>query len=166
MQLDPLLVLKRLATGYDIKCLRVAAPFAGLEEFDYGLRKALDPQFDWEAFGKLLIENTAEHVLTVSEDIFELQYAMFRIPDEPEAVFLMGPWTNGTRTKETSDWIRKHIGEEACEVVQSYYSSVHVLQSEHFVSTISMIVGLMMPTDEYRVVEKREFLPLNIALDT
>ena len=40
MQLDPLLVLKRLATGYDIKCLRVAAPFAGLEDFDYGLRKA------------------------------------------------------------------------------------------------------------------------------
>ena len=63
MQLDPLLVLKRLATGYDIKCLRVAAPFAGLEDFDYGLRKALEPQFDWEAFGKLLIENTAEHVL-------------------------------------------------------------------------------------------------------
>lgn len=59
MQLDPLLVLKRLATGYDIKCLRVAAPFVGLEDFDYGLRKALDPQFDWEAFGKLLIENTA-----------------------------------------------------------------------------------------------------------
>ena len=81
MQLDPLLVLKRLATGYDIKCLRVAAPFTGLEDFAYGLRKALDPQFDWEAFGKLLIENTAEHVLTVSEDIFELQYAMFRIPD-------------------------------------------------------------------------------------
>ncbi|MEF2887291.1 helix-turn-helix transcriptional regulator [Gemmiger sp.] len=59
MQLDPLLVLKRLATGYDIKCMRVAAPFAGLEDFDYGLRKALDSQFDWEAFGKLLIENTA-----------------------------------------------------------------------------------------------------------
>lgn len=29
MQLDPLLVLKRLATGYDIKCLRVAAPLPG-----------------------------------------------------------------------------------------------------------------------------------------
>ena len=63
MQLDPLLVLKRLATGYDIKCLRVAAPFTGLEDFDYGLRKALDSQFDWEAFGKLLIKNTAEHML-------------------------------------------------------------------------------------------------------
>lgn len=63
MQLDPLLVLKRLATGYDIKCLRVAVPFAGLQNFDYGLRMALNPQFDWEAFGKLLIENTAEHVL-------------------------------------------------------------------------------------------------------
>ena len=38
-------------------------PFAGLDDFDYGLRKALDSQFDWETFGKLLIENTAEHVL-------------------------------------------------------------------------------------------------------
>lgn len=38
-------------------------PFTGLEDFDYGLRKALDPQFDWEAFGKLLIENTAEYML-------------------------------------------------------------------------------------------------------
>ena len=48
-----LLVLKRLATGYDIKCLRVAAPLCRLDDFDYGLRKALDPQFDWETFGKL-----------------------------------------------------------------------------------------------------------------
>ena len=38
-------------------------PFTGLEDFDYGLRKALDPQFDWEAFGKLLIEHTTEHML-------------------------------------------------------------------------------------------------------
>ena len=30
MQVDPLLVLKKLASSYDIKCLRVAAPFTGL----------------------------------------------------------------------------------------------------------------------------------------
>ena len=106
MQLDPLLVLKKLASSYDIKCLRVAAPFTGLEDFDYGLRKALDPQFEWQEFGKLLIQSTAENVLTVTVDMFELQYALFRIPDEPEAVFLMGPWTSGTRTNETSEWIR------------------------------------------------------------
>ena len=166
MQVDPLLVLKKLASSYDIKCLRVAAPFAGLEDFDYGLRKALDPQFEWQEFGKLLIQSTAENVLTITEDMFELQYALFRIPDEPESVFLMGPWTSGTRTNETSEWIRKHIGKEACEVVQNYYSSVRVVQDNRFISTISTIVGLMMPPDEYRVVEKREFLPLNFALDT
>lgn len=166
MQVDPLLVLKKLASSYDIKCLRVAAPFAGLEDFDYGLRKALDPQFEWQEFGKLLVQSTAENVLTVTEDMFELQYALFRIPDEPESVFLMGPWTNGTRTNETSEWIRKHIGKQACEVVQNYYSSVRVVQDNRFISTISTIVGLMMPPDEYRVVEKREFLPLNFALDT
>ena len=166
MQVDPLLVLKKLASSYDIKCLRVAAPFTGLEDFDYGLRKALDPQFEWQEFGKLLIQSTAENVLTITEDMFELQYALFRIPDGPESVFLMGPWTSGTRTNETSEWIRKHIGKEACEVVQNYYSSVRVVQDNRFISTISTIVGLMMPPDEYRVVEKREFLPLNFALDT
>ena len=166
MQVDPLVVLKKLASSYDIKCLRVAAPFAGLEDFDYGLRKALDPQFEWQEFGKLLVQSTAENVLTVTEDMFELQYALFRIPDEPESVFLMGPWTNGTRTNETSEWIRKHIGKQACEVVQNYYSSVRVVQDNRFISTVSTIVGLMMPPDEYRVVEKREFLPLNFALDT
>ena len=51
MNVDPLQVLSKLAAVYNIPACRVTPPFAGLENFDYGLRKALDPEFDWQEFG-------------------------------------------------------------------------------------------------------------------
>ena len=46
MNVDPLQVLSKLAAVYNIPACRVTPPFAGLENFDYGLRKALAPEFD------------------------------------------------------------------------------------------------------------------------
>ena len=43
MQADLLDVLTRLASASNIRCMRVTPPFDGLDQFDYGLRKALDP---------------------------------------------------------------------------------------------------------------------------
>ena len=43
MNIDPLQVLAKLSAVYNIPACRVTPPFAGLENFDYGLRKALDP---------------------------------------------------------------------------------------------------------------------------
>ena len=48
MQADLLDVLTRLASASNIRCMRVTPPFDGLDQFDYGLRKALDPYFDWQ----------------------------------------------------------------------------------------------------------------------
>ena len=53
MQADLLDVLTRLASASNIRCMRVTPPFDGLDQFDYGLRKALDPYFDWQEFGSL-----------------------------------------------------------------------------------------------------------------
>lgn len=50
MQADLLDVLTRLASASNIRCMRVTPPFDGLDQFDYGLRKALDPYFDWQEF--------------------------------------------------------------------------------------------------------------------
>ena len=58
MQADLLDVLTRLASASNIRCMRVTPPFDGLDQFDYGLRKALDPYFDWQEFGSLLLQST------------------------------------------------------------------------------------------------------------
>lgn len=55
MQVDPLQVLTRIMAAQNINSMRVTPPFEGLENFDYGLRKALDPYFDWQEFGNLLL---------------------------------------------------------------------------------------------------------------
>ena len=58
MRVDPLQVLTKLAEAQNIPTRRVTPPFEGLDEFDYGLRRSLDPQFDWQEFGQLLLDNT------------------------------------------------------------------------------------------------------------
>ena len=58
MRVDPLQILTKLAAVQNIPTRRVTPPFEGLEEFDYGLRRSLDPQFDWQEFGQLLLDST------------------------------------------------------------------------------------------------------------
>ena len=43
MRVDPLQILTKLAAVQNIPTRRVTPPFEGLEEFDYGLRRSLDP---------------------------------------------------------------------------------------------------------------------------
>ena len=74
MQADLLDVLTRLASASNIRCMRVTPPFDGLDQFDYGLRKALDPYFDWQEFGSLLLQSTPPNTLLFAEGTFELQF--------------------------------------------------------------------------------------------
>ena len=67
MRVDPLQVLTKLAAAQNIPTRRVTPPFEGLDEFDYGLRRSLDPQFDWQEFGQLLLDNTPEQTLLFVE---------------------------------------------------------------------------------------------------
>ena len=87
MNVDPLQVLSKLAAVYNIPACRVTPPFAGLENFDYGLRKALDPEFDWQEFGYTLLKHTPEQTLLIAEGTFELKFALFRVPDEKDTGF-------------------------------------------------------------------------------
>ena len=75
MRVDPLQILTKLAAVQNIPTRRVTPPFEGLEEFDYGLRRSLDPQFDWQEFGQLLLDSTPENTLLLVEGTFELHFA-------------------------------------------------------------------------------------------
>lgn len=132
MQADLLDVLTRLASASNIRCMRVTPPFDGLDQFDYGLRKALDPYFDWQEFGSLLLQSTPPNTLLFAEGTFELQFALFRIPDEENAVFMIGPWATAERSEKSRSWARRHIGEKGDDAVQSYYNGVRILSGSGF----------------------------------
>lgn len=144
MRVDPLQVLTKLAAAQNIPTRRVTPPFDGLEEFDYGLRRSLDPQFDWQEFGRLLLEQTPAQTLLFVEGTFELHFALFRIPDEENTVFLVGPWTFGPRSEKARKWARRYLGEDGENAVQEYYNGVKLLQANDFYMTIRVLVGMMM----------------------
>ena len=158
MRVDPLQVLTKLAAAQNIPTRRVTPPFDGLEEFDYGLRRSLDPQFDWQEFGRLLLEQTPAQTLLFVEGTFELHFALFRIPDEENTVFLVGPWTFGPRSEKARKWARRYLGEDGENAVQEYYNGVKLLQANDFYMTIRVLVGMMMGEDLV-VKELKEFLP-------
>ena len=166
MRVDPLQILSKLAAIQNIPTRRVTPPFEGLEEFDYGLRRSLDPQFDWQEFGRLLLESTPEQTLLFVEGTFELHFALFRIPDEKNTVFLVGPWTIGSRSEKARKWVRRYLGEAGEAAVQEFYNGVKILEVNDFYSTIRVLVESMMPGRELQVREFKEFLPFRFHPDT
>lgn len=165
MQADLLDVLTRLASANNIRCMRVTPPFEGLENFDYGLRKALDPYFDWQGFGQLLLKSTPANTLLFAEGTFELQFALFQIPDEENAVFLIGPWAKAPRSEQAREWARRNIGEKGDEAVQSYYNGVRIMSDSSFQTSIVTIVRMMFPAEEFHLEQQKEFLPFRFTTD-
>ena len=166
MRVDPLQMLSRLAAIQNIPTRRVKPPFEGLEEFDYGLRRSLDPQFDWQEFGRLLLESTPENTLLFVEGTFELHFALFRIPDEEDTVFLVGPWTIGPRSEKARKWVKRYLGEAGEAAVQEFYNGVKILEATDLYSAIRVVVEMMLPGKEVDVREMKEFLPFQFHPDT
>ena len=159
MQIDALKTLTRVAAMFNIQASLVKPPFDGLDKFDYGLRKALDPEFDWQEFGYTLLRYTPERTLLSAEGTFGLRFLLFRIPDEKDAVFMIGPWTSGPRSEESRQWSKKHLGAAGDTAVQEYYNGVRVLSNNDFVAAIYAIVSVIIGEDALEVREVKEFLP-------
>ncbi len=166
MQVDPLQVLTRLASTYNIPARRVAPPFTGLEDFDYGLRKALDPEFDWQEFGRTLLQCTPEKTLLIAEGTFELKFALFRVPDETDTVFMLGPWTNGPRSEKSRRWTQRYIGEKGDQAVQEYYNGVCILADDSLAAAIYSIVCVLFGDDCLPAQDVKEFLPFMFTPNT
>lgn len=52
MQIDLIDALRRVLAVHELQITPLVEPFDQLHRFDYGLRDALDPQFDWKLMGR------------------------------------------------------------------------------------------------------------------
>ena len=123
------------------------------------------PQFDWQEFGQLLLDSTPENTLLLVEGTFELHFALFRIPDEKNTVFLIGPWTVGPRTQSARKWVRRYLGEAGEAAVQEYYNGVKILEASDFYGALRVVVDTMFGCT-VPVQELKEFLPFQFHPDT
>ena len=99
MQLDLESIIRIMAKSYRFNFTVVQPPFSGLEEFDNGLRKTLDPNFDFAAFGKALWEKTPLTTFVLTADEFNCGYGIIR-PRADSPVYLLGPVVRVRMTDE------------------------------------------------------------------
>ncbi len=165
MKVDLVLVVQRLMAAKNIQVLHVTPPYQGLDNFDYGLRKTLDPQFDWLDFGDLLLRSVPADTLVFGEDTFELRYAICRVPDETEALLCIGPWRDGPRSEKSEQWADRFLGEAANRAIQEYYNAVPLLPDSAIVPELNALVGMLFAGKEFTTVSWHEFMPLNFRPD-
>lgn len=161
MQVDWLQAIKKLMTTMNIQTLQTAAPFTELKRFDYGLRNALDPVFDWEDFGNLLLQEVQPNTLLLAEDNFDLHYAMFLPPDNTDSLVVIGPWRTSERSDPQMEYLTLLLGEEAAKAVQEYYNGVLLVEEAPLVSGLLALVSMGYPPQRLRCIHRKEFLPLN-----
>ena len=153
-------VLEKLAGAMNIGLTRVTPPFAGIDNFDYGLRRALDAEFDWPGFGRQLLDQVPEKTLVFAQGVFELRFALFLSPDEKDTLYCFGPWADGPRSSQSLAWCEKYLDEKAQRVVEEYYNRVRQVEDNTIKTSLFAVVSLAFPEGELKTAEWREFMPL------
>ena len=153
-------VLEKIAGAMNIGLTRVTPPFAGIDNFDYGLRRALDAEFDWPGFGRQLLDQTPEKTLVFAQGVFELRFALFLSPDEKDTLYCFGPWADGPRSSQSLAWCEKYLDEKAQRVVEEYYNRVRQVEDNTIKTSLFAVVSLAFPEGELKTAEWREFMPL------
>ena len=153
-------VLEKLAGSMNIGLTRVTPPFAGIDNFDYGLRRALDAEFDWPGFGRQLLDQVPEKTLVFAQGVFELRFALFLSPDEKDTLYCFGPWADGPRSSQSLAWCEKYLDEKAQRVVEEYYNRVRQVEDNTIKTALFAVVSLAFPEGELKTAEWREFMPL------
>ena len=166
MQVDLLQVIQTLMAAQNLQVTLSTPPFDGLQQFDFGLRQSLDPVFDWKEFGRTLLTVVPERTLIFTEDIFELHFAIFRLPDREDTVCIIGPWVTGPRSAEQVSHLEQLIGQKATDAVQEYYNGIRMVDTSQLAPQITALVSMINPAEGMKVRETQEFLPLNFRPDT
>lgn len=99
MQADLLDVLTRLASASNIRCMRVTPPLMGWTSLITACAKRWTPILTGRNSAACCAKHPA-NTLLFAEGTFELQFALFRIPDEENAVFMIGPWATAERSRK------------------------------------------------------------------
>lgn len=166
MRVELIDALTTFLSAFNVSVRRLEPPFAGLETFDYGLRREIDPMFDWQEFGEQLLRAQEEAVLTLAEDTFGARYATFCPPgEEGRAVILIGPWRGAQRTGEQLAWAQRHLPERCAAAADCCYDVLPQLSERPVLGSIIALVGMQFPPERFRVVKMVEYRPLMFAPD-
>ena len=157
-------VFRAVLRGANYNYTLITPPFDGLYQFDYGLRRAVTEDFDFADFGRQLLERMPEDTLVLTEDELGCFYGLLKVPDQPDAVHMMGPLIRGELSKTISKLVQEHYGVASADVLQHYYRSIPVTGEMEGLRMLEAVYSVAYPGRQLRWQEIRGFLPMPLYI--
>ena len=171
MQIDLIDALRRVLAVHELQITPLVEPFDQLHRFDYGLRDALDPQFDWKLMGRTLLESTPERALLLMEGTFGMRYFIFRMPDEQDKAYIIGSWRSAASREQLQknlEWFGVRTSQQMRDLVENFYGGIYLMEDESlFGQTVLSLLSAAFPhvdgREDFHIEMRKELLPFNFT---
>lgn len=114
---------------------------------DFGLRKLLNPDFDYTGMLHQLLENCCPNIIYRIRDLSLCNYLLFQIPDDNELVFAMvGPYTLIPFSQEAllKDLQKYSLPPEILPQLEKYHQEIPFITDETILLTLLYTLGESM----------------------
>ncbi|MBQ9123583.1 MAG: helix-turn-helix transcriptional regulator [Lachnospiraceae bacterium] len=127
-----------------IQCFLVTEDFESIEQIDFGLRKMIGLQFEYEKLLSFVKGNVAPNRIYRIVDSFFCNYFIFSLPDTPKpTAMVIGPFMmqNPLKTSLLELGEKFSIPPQVFPAFESYFSTVPVLQDDGALLTLLHTFG-------------------------
>lgn len=162
MNIDLVDAFRALAKAYSFNVTVVTPPFTELEQFDYGLRKSVNPGFDFSLLGQQLLRKMPSKTFVIATDEMECSYGAFTLPDSPNTVYLCGPVVCAPITDDTLLRFREQYGEETMLIAARYYNGIQTVDSSASLSAMLGLYSTVCPDSRLERVEATSFFHISL----
>lgn len=164
MKLEFREIIETLGKCHHFNVTVLQPPFEGLEDFDYGLRRAILPELDFARLGRHLLEALPPDTFLMTKDELDCHYALFSLPDRPGCAYLCGPAVHGPMSEELRRRIAHKYGPDVLHDAVSYYQSLPFDEGTTTLVTMMELYTRAYPDREIRCLEDWNFFPNLLSL--
>lgn len=150
-----------MAKSYHFRLTVIEPPFSCLADFDFGLRRVLEPHFDFETFGKDIYRRLPSGVLVLTTDEFNCSYALVR-PGGQTPVYLLGPVIRTRITEDIIKQILRQYGTSQMEQFMGIYQELRIAYDTCGLDFIRNLLAEFLPHVEFVTKTIPDFLPMGI----
>lgn len=158
MMLELLATIQAIAKTHGLSFLDITPPFVGLDMFDYGLRRALEPDFDFTAMGNALLTTIKPPLFLPVEDYCCYHFALSALPQSPGHVYLLGPWVTGELPEERKRdfW---HLHGKSAKIIFEQYNTIPCYANDEPFLIVGALMQVAYPEIVIEMVSLKDYAP-------
>lgn len=155
--------IKKLFNNFGLSFYLFQEPFDSVfPPPDFGLRKLLNPDFDYTAIFRQLPEICKPNVMYRIQDLSLCNYLFFRVPDDEVMTFVMlGPYTLIPFSQETllADLQKSSLSPELFPQIEKYHREIPFISDESLLQTLLYTLGEIMwgGIDNFTIQDYEDF---------